>query len=398
MTRKQYALSGLGLILVLTVAAVIAGVPGRIQDEFSDGCGQFNSTRHRKGHRPRPVPVGLHRRACAFAARRATPQFHQPGFGFTLSEADEVQLPYVVDSNSPAFWQDGRLRLFNSAWEETYQSSGDTPDTLTDPVKVDLPHLERPGTVWIESVWFDQDTGLLYGWYHFEPADLDCLTAPVIGAAISYDLGLTWEDQGPVINPAYGIDCDYDNGYFTGGNGDFSVVLDHDRKYFYFIFTSYAGPASEQGIGIARSAIDDRGQPGTLRKLYKGEWSQPALGGLFTSLFATPTGWKGPFVDSYWGPSVHWNTYLQGYVALMNHTQGQGWEQEGVYITFSKDLLRWSEPKKLLDANDWYPQVLGLGPDESDSVAGKSARVYVGGISTFIIDFEQTSAEAAPGD
>ena len=143
---------------------------------------------------------------------------------------------------------------------------------------------------------------------------------------------------------------------------------------------------------MARSLVSDRGQPGTLQKLYRDSWSEPGLLGNFTPLFGTSTGWRGPFVESYWGPSVHWNTYLQGYIALINHTKGENWEQEGVYISFSKDLVHWTSPRKLLETNDWYPQIIGLAPDESDSVAGKEARIYVGGISTFVIDFELPSA------
>ena len=49
--------------------------------------------------------------------------------------------------------------------------------------------------------------------------------------------------------------------------------------------------------------------------------------------------------------------------------------------------MHWTDPSKILDANDWYPQVVGMGPNETDSLAGKDARLYVGGISDFIIQF-----------
>ena len=128
---------------------------------------------------------------------------------------------------------------------------------------------------------------------HFEPADLICLTAPIIGAAISYDYGMTWEDRGPIIEPSNGLDCDYDNGYFSGGNGDFSVLPGRGGKYFYFLFTSYAGPSEAQGIGIARSLIADRGQPGTVFKYYGNAWNEPALGGRFTPLFGPARAGRG---------------------------------------------------------------------------------------------------------
>jgi hypothetical protein len=333
-------------------------------------------------------------RACSLHARRVNPRGKPQDYDFELHEAEELVFPYIVDSNSPAFREPNGLRLFNSAWEETYISAGEGPHSLGEPVRVDLPRPDRPGAVWIESVWLEPDTQVLYGWYHFEPADLECMTAPIIGAAVSFDYGLSWEDRGPVINPQRGIDCDYDNGYFSGGNGDFSVVRGPEGQYFYFIFTSYAGPAEEQGIGVARSLADDRGQPGTVFKYYENAWREPALGGRFTPLFKTPTGWKGPYVDSFWGPSVHWNTHINSYVALLNHTAGELWAQEGVYLTFSKDLLRWTTPQKVLEVDAWYPQVMGLGEAETDSVAGETARIFVGGVSSFVIQFRGPSANA----
>ena len=184
------------------------------------------------------------------------------------------------------------------------------------------------------------------------------------------------------------IDCDYSNGFFVGGHGDFHVLPDQEHGYFYFLFSNYAGPLAEQGIGIARSAFADRGQPGTLTKYAGGSWSEPGLGGRSSPLFPTPTGWRGPDVTAFWGPSVHWNDHLQRYVALLNHTDGTDWVQEGVYIAVSPDLLRWSEPQKLLDSELWYPQVLGGGPVGTDTRAGRTARIYVGGVSTVAIEFE----------
>jgi hypothetical protein len=124
-------------------------------------------------------------------------------------------------------------------------------------------------------------------------------------------------------------------------------------------------------------------------KYHNGRWDQPALGGRFTPLFSTPTGWKGPYIDSYWGPSVHWNTHLNAYVALLNRTAGEMWAQEGVYITFSRDLVRWTAPRKILEVDAWYPQVMGLGEGETDSLAGETARIFVGGASSFVIRFQR---------
>jgi hypothetical protein len=74
-------------------------------------------------------------------------------------------------------------------------------------------------------------------------------------------------------------------------------------------------------------------------------------------------------------------------VALLNHTDGIDWVQEGIYITFSPDLLRWSSPQRIIDSDVWYPQVMGVGPEGTDTRAGQTARIYVAGVSTLSLTF-----------
>ncbi len=310
-----------------------------------------------------------------------------PEFDFALLDAPPLWFPADVDSNSAAFWQGDTLVVFNSTGYGTYRSTGDSVESLSDPVLVQLPQPQRPGFVWIEAVWLDPVSSILYGWYHFEPSDLPCFTTPIIGAAASYDGGLSWEDRGFVIENAFPEDCDYDNGFISGGNGDFTVVLGPGAEYFYFLFSNYAGPLAGQGVGIARSRFEDRGQPGTVMKYYEGDWTEPGIDGEASALFASSTGWKGPFIESFWGPSVHWNGYINRFVALLNHTEGEDYSQEGVYITFSSDLIQWTEPQKLLDTPTWYPQVLGLHPGETDKSATDLMRLFLHGESDYVLQF-----------
>jgi hypothetical protein len=302
--------------------------------------------------------------------------------------AEEQRFPAEVDSNSPSFWVDGVFSVFNSTGK-TFLSTGSAVQNLADPVEVTLPRPDRPGSAWIEAIWREPDTGVLYGWYHFEPGDIGCLTAPIIGAAMSFDGGRTWEDRGFVLENPHGIDCDFVNGFFVGGNGDFSVILGPEGKYFFFMFSNYIGPAKEVGIGMARSSVQDRGQPGTLSKLYQGSWTEPGIGGLSTAIFKSTTGWSGPVVDAYWGPSIHWNEYLKVYVVLMNRTYGTIWEQEGIYIAFSSDLTAWTAPLKILETSSFYPQIVGLGANGTDTLGGQEMRIFVHGVSNFVLSFER---------
>jgi hypothetical protein len=261
--------------------------------------------------------------------------------------------------------------------------------------------------VWFEAVWRDDD-GTLFLWYHNEPGGIckgNSLTAPRVGAAISRDGGVTVEDLGIVLESGDPVDCSSKNGFFAGGHGDVSVILDRESKFFYIFFTNYGGPIWEQGVSVARMAFEDRTRPvGAVFKQYGMDWSEPGIGGRVTPIFPASESWQRSDTDSFWGPSVHWNTHLGQFVVLMNRACCKsGWPQEGIYLAFNSDLSQpwwWSTPRRLLTKTQiswspgYYPQVLGLDPGETDSVAGRVARLYVHGRSDWEIVFDRP--EEAP--
>jgi hypothetical protein len=239
------------------------------------------------------------------------------------------------------------------------------------------------------------DDGTVFAWYHQEVGTAcgSSLVVPRIGAAVSFDGGRTFADLGIILSSSDPADCSSQNGYFAGGHGDFSVVPDRERGYFYFMFTNYAGPLESQGVVVARMAAAARHQPlGSVWKYYNGSWDEAGVGGHVTPIFPARATWQQADTDSFWGPSVHWNTHLQKYVALLNRSCCEsGFPQEGIYISFSGDLSdpsAWSEPRKIVKGGWWYPQVLGLGPGETDSLAGRFARLYIYGESAWELEFD----------
>jgi hypothetical protein len=197
-----------------------------------------------------------------------------------LRTAPTVNMPTRADSNSPTFWRDSDFHIYNSTGTQLVSRGSDqfTPYG-TQPVWVDRQdHLP----MWIESVWQDSD-GSLFGWYHHEPAGVcgaSKLTAPEIGAVVSHDGGISFVDLGIVLASGDPLDCNAKNGFFAGGNGDFSVILDQDQAYFYFLFDNYGGSLSGQGVAIARMAFGDRQNPvGAVSKYFQGDWTEPGLGG-----------------------------------------------------------------------------------------------------------------------
>jgi len=316
-----------------------------------------------------------------------------------ISTAPAARYPVaIVDGNSPSLWVDGALHVYTSTGDPLAMSGADFfhLGQSASPVVTSRDHYP----IWIESAWRDDD-GTIYAWYHHEPGGVcanNGLTAPKIGALVSMDGGNTFTDLGIVLSTGDPLDCHAENGFFAGGHGDFSVVLDQDRRYFYFLFDNYSGPPEHQGVAVARMPFENRADPvGAVSKYHAGAWTEPGIGGQVTPIFPVAVSWERSDTNALWGPAVHWNTYLQCYAVVLNHTCCKtGWPQEGIYISITPDLSDpglWSTPTRIMDARNigfspgFYPQILGTGAGETDSVAGKFARLYIKGISEWEIEF-----------
>ena len=99
------------------------------------------------------------------------------------------------------------------------------------------------------------------------------------------------------------------------------MILDQDQRYFYFLFDNYSGPLEHQGVAIARMQFEDRANPvGNVHKYYVGAWDEPGVSGFVTPIFRAAVSWEGSNTDALWGPSIHWNTHLNNYVAVLNRS------------------------------------------------------------------------------
>lgn len=345
-----------------------------------------------------------------------------------LLRALPIELPGKVDSNSPAVWtQDEgfpRLHVITSVDGQPSLSAGRRLGQLRAATPVNF--LSHPGHgVWMEAILEDAQGGW-YGFYHNEiPAEL-CgrpeRVIPRIGAARSQDGGHTWQDLGIVLEaPPDWHRCDSNNGYFVGGVGDLSAMLDADGTYAYLFFSQYSRYQPAQGIAVARMLWAARDVPvGRVEVWNDGVWlppvpsvTKPDVSGADgvatdgadaavqwvhssgTALFPTTRPWHDddPGNDAFWGASVHWNAYLEQYVMLLNRVTDEAWTQEGVYVSFSQTLddpAQWSPPQRLLSGGAWYPQVIGIERGEgTDKLAGQLARFFMSGRSDFVIEFRR---------
>jgi hypothetical protein len=320
-----------------------------------------------------------------------------------LEDAPELKFPGDrtggTDCNSPGWWSDGKFFVLNSTGHPWRSSGADV--TQMGPSTAIVYSTFRDGGRWIESVHQEVD-GTLFGWYHNEPANFipeevqkgkpNRLTAPMIGALVSHDNGTTWDDLGIVL--AGGPDTNnYDtpNFFFAGGNGDFSVILDRQGEYFYFLMGTYYKDVTQQGIALARMRHTDlEGPVGKVMKWYNGDWQEPGLCGNVTPNIPVRSDWYNPQPDTMWGPSVHWNTHIQQYVILMNRATDPRWKQEGIYISFTPDISdpnSWTEPLRILETPGWYPQVIGCDTSkhETEREAGQLSRLFIHGKSNYFL-------------
>ncbi|MDE3165683.1 MAG: hypothetical protein KGN36_07755 [Acidobacteriota bacterium] len=319
-----------------------------------------------------------------------------------VRDAAQVDFPGQTDSNSPSFYLNGQFNQINSIGLGPTLAAGPDQFHLGPAAPVSMTHV-NPWPTWIESVWVDP-TGVVFAWYHQEHFGV-CpgtnFSVPHIGAAISYDGGASFYDMGTIVASGDPIDCSSQNGYFAGGNGDVNVIVDRHNQYFYFFFTNYSGPVENQGVVAARLPFASRWSPiGAVQKYYQGDWTEPGIGGRTTPVFPAKVSWQQPNTNSFWGPSLHWNTYLESYVMLLNHSCcTPGFPQKGIWASYATDLSKpasWTKPQRILTDTGWYPQVIGLGPQGTDRRAGRIARLYIYGHSRWEIVFEKPAPQQAP--
>jgi hypothetical protein len=217
---------------------------------------------------------------------------------------------------------------------------------------------------------------------------------------------------------------------FAGGIGDPSAVAVGDYLYLFYGEYGYPGiydPAtytpekehSGQCISVARILISDLDQPQGKAKRWDGTgFNAPwdGIGEPIKSLQIPIEKGGGPASSKsggfHWGPSVSWNTYLNCWVMLMGHVEGQSWIGDKLYISFNyhKDLgindhsQKWTKPQVLVQKPGhvlWYPSLQPMNTKEDIAAKntslklGKKARLFfkysnLGKyFSEYVIEFEK---------
>jgi len=266
---------------------------------------------------------------------------------------------WLPDGHIPAF-QSGRKWQMYWAGSSSYRSVG-FPQMSLSPMRSVLARGAQPddfdnGGAWLYSVL--PITGSRYlGIYHAEDHEWksgrsrEGVAWKSIALCTSGDGGMTWQKRGQILTSAHRKPSEP----AWGGCGDHCVVFDRLHSRWVCFFQEYY-------LCMAVSEDPDA-SPGTWRKLYRGKFSEPGLGGR-----ATPIKPLSRFAGG--NPSVHFNTSLNLWFMVW-HT----WSGSLVYST-STDLIRWEAPATLLKCRPgekvWYPTIVG----SSDREAGREAVLY----------------------
>jgi len=319
------------------------------------------------------------------------------------------------------------------------------------------------GAVWFETVWQDPSDisgKTLFAVYHNEnyPSTLpfDSLTgrgyknnnwpqglqgpeSPAavcrIGIMKSTDGGRSWENKGIFIedlDPRLILKPHNTSETFAGGVGDPSAVANGDYLYLFYGEYGYPGVYNEENydrktewsgqcISVARIALKDLNDPEGKAFRWDGQgFSIPYDGiGQPVASLRIPMEEGGGAASSpgggfHWGPSVHWNTYLNCWVMLMGKVVGPSWKGSQVFISFNKNAnfiepsesQEWTKPQLLFEKpgyNLWYPSLQPQNtPDDIKNKytclrLGKKARFFVKSLkpyddeyaSEYIIEFEK---------
>lgn len=331
------------------------------------------------------------------------PILWEPGVGVLVEWRDAPPLRlhgpplHRTDCNTPVLTEAGRTLALPAGFApigHSYRRVGRPPFRFTDaatPVRI-LDDPDPRAGKWIESVCRGPD-GTLHGWYHCEtPAP--CPRPSVvyrISALRSEDDGRTWFDLGPVLAPLPDeIDCGFDNGWFSGGFGDFCVVPDRTGAWFLIHVTSYHARDDAQGIVVARYPVARGGAPAEAVEWWTATGWQPRHRSPPLPIVRPVLGWRHPSPDAHWGPAVHENLDVGLYVMLLNRTHDgdRSLVQRSVDVCFNRDAsdpAGWTKPLPLVEGAIWYPQA--IPPDGSDGRGGGIMRFFVSGFSAWEIRF-----------
>jgi len=248
-----------------------------------------------------------------------------------------------------------------TAGNATYLMAGNSLRTAVPMDKVLVPGGPASfdnGYAGASSAYLDEKRGELLVFYHAEDHEgmpMVSYNKAIHGAYWSVGLAVGHKDSKRLTKVGQILRASVKKAEVTSehqGIGDVCVIPDASQTYLYAYFTDLTrkkGPfASNAKIGMARCKIDDRGRPGKWMKYYNGDFTEPGLGGMEGTVVFPPL-----LNSDVFAPHVSYVPAFKAYLMVCNvmvysdHQKPQA-KEGGIYYCYSKDGIRWSEPKRLV--------------------------------------------------
>lgn len=277
----------------------------------------------------------------------------------TLLQSGRFGLEFFPDMAVTVIGQPPDFKLLVVAGIKTYLMEG-----------ADLEHIKKSnlvlkpgpldsfenGYVGICGAYADAD-GKVYAVYHAEDQQgLPKINGGIPGfycsvaLASSSDGGRTWEKLGQLITSNKPKEWTAFQGQPDRGEGEPWIIVSKDGKYRYLYYTDH----SRQGyrgvqICMARSPMNQPPTPGHWQKYCNGKFSEPGIGGNDTPVMSALAFNQADAMM----PNVVYSEYLEKYIMTFNldvwkeFVNNTGLKESGIYVAYSDDGIRWSEPEKL---------------------------------------------------
>ncbi len=244
------------------------------------------------------------------------------------------------------------------AGDSTYLMQGTSWDTASPLRKVLEPSANGPdnGYAGIGAVNIDLKKKIVYAFYHAEDHEgykklayngVQNFMSSICLAVGSLD-NLQFQRQGEILTTHHTKNTGASQ---PQGVADVTVSRSSDEKYLYAWYSDHSRD-NNRGVQIcmARSPISERGNPGTWKKWYEGDFREPGLGGRETPVLSLSN--EG---SDAWAPYVKYVPECRCYLMVFNaHVYNDSKPRAnvagGIRLAFSVDGISWSKPTSLVTA------------------------------------------------
>ena len=277
----------------------------------------------------------------------------------TLLENGALGLTYFPDMGTSLIQREP-TRLILTARDTTYLVEGSDLKHLTQAVAVLAPG--SPGSfdngyAGVSAV-VDLE-GVLYGFYHAEdheglppiPGGIPGYFAS-IALATSSDSGKTWAKRGQVITSSQPKSWEAYPNQGDRGAAEPGAVVTRDGAHVLLYYTEHSRVAGRGvDICVARAALAAGPPlPGSFKKLYQGDFSEPGIGGKDTPIVTAAGFGEANALEAHvtWSKAARRYLMVLGIDAYRERMDGQPPANSGIYAAWSADGIAWSKLEPLV--------------------------------------------------